>query len=314
MEAAEDEPVTLALTVGDLRWELECPVRHTGVDERIGERVIRGTETLLLRRPATAPVYYRNQTVGTFGTAEPRVGLRFVSEGAMDSGELAPLVSFIKNVRVYRHYHLDTLRDRGSKHTADLHLSPTGENAFAVLRNWRDRRQLVPKYEFVLRGLRAAFPELFADLEYQSASDTIFASLIEPKANRPIPARVAPHGWFTALLHLCAVAGAEPGSLIAIDEVENSLHPWAIQKLLDAFRDWSDEHDLTICLATHSPVLLRDFREEPEKLFIMELGQETLPVSLPELHSPEWFLQFSLGDLYAYGEIGNQRRQATPAN
>ena len=129
-----------------------------------------------------------------------------------------------------------------------------------------------------------------------------------PKANPSdgVPAYFTPNGWLTGLLHLCAVASAEPGSLIAIDEVENSLHPYAIRKLIEAFREWAEEHDLTVCLATHSPVVLNEFKEEPERVFVMEPGQATLPVPLSDLCGRDWLAHFSLGDLYEHGDFGNQ--------
>jgi len=132
-----------------------------------------------------------------------------------------------------------------------------------------------------------------------------------PGVKAPIPAAFTPSGWLTALLHLCAVAGGEPGSLIAIDEVENALHPYAIRKLVECFRDWSEEHDLTVCLATHSPLVLSQFKEEPEQVFVLEHGQETGPVPLTELYDTDWLARFSLGDLYAHGEFGGQRKDAT---
>ena len=86
------------------------------------------------------------------------------------------------------------------------------------------------------------------------------------------------------MLHLTAVAGAPKGSLIAIDDFGNDLHPYAIRELTQAFRDWSEERDLIVCLASHSPVLLDEFKEQPGSVFVMEQGLEKSPVPLTELY------------------------------
>ncbi len=119
--------------------------------------------------------------------------------------------------------------------------------------------------------------------------------------------RFRANGWLTGLLHLTAVAGGQPGSLVAIDEMENTLHPFAIRKILESMRQWGEQQKLTVCLATHSPVLLDEFKDEPESIFVMELGQEENPVPLTKLQDEEWLAQFSLGSLYAHGEFGSQR-------
>ena len=121
--------------------------------------------------------------------------------------------------RVYRSYNLWGLQTNGSRQSGNLYLHPTGQNVFTVLRNWRDRRDLKPQYEFVAAGLRSAFPEVFADLEFHVAGLTITVDLIDPKSNQPCPLALAPDGWITGILHLTAVARAPKGSIIAIDDL-----------------------------------------------------------------------------------------------
>src|SRR6266852_3108100 len=47
--APEEEPVLVALTVGDLRWELQLTAQGPTLSERLGERVTRGEEVVLSR-------------------------------------------------------------------------------------------------------------------------------------------------------------------------------------------------------------------------------------------------------------------------
>jgi predicted ATPase len=239
---------------------------------------------------------------------EERLGIRIVADSDHPE-ELAPLVRALTGTRAYRSYNLQGLQTNGSRQSGDLYLHPTGQNVFTVLRNWRDRRDLNPQYGFVIAQLRAAFPELFVDLDFHVAGLTVTVDLIEPKWGRPCPLALAPDGWITGLLHLTAVAGAQEGSLVAIDDFGNDLHPYAIRALTEAFRDWAEECDLSICLASHSPVLLDEFKEQPERVFVMEQGHEQIPVPLPYLYEPDWLARFSLGPLYEHGEFGGQRQR-----
>jgi hypothetical protein len=154
---------------------------------------------------------------------------------------------------------------------------------------------------------------VFADLDFHVAGRTITVDLIDPKSNQPCPLTLAPDGWITGLPHLTAVAGAPKGSLVAIDDFGNDLHPYAIRELTQAFRDWAEERDLTVCLASHSPVLLDEFKEDPGAVFVMEHGLEKRPVPLTELYETDWLARFSLGRLYEHGEFGGQRQRLNRA-
>jgi hypothetical protein len=302
--APEEEPVLLALTAGELRWELLLSVQGPTLAERLGERVTRGEETLLSRTPLSDHLTYR----GEERQCDERLALRLVFDSERPE-ELVPLADLLTDLRVYRGYNLSGLRMNGSRQGGDLYLHTSGENAFTVLRNWRDRRNLRPQYDCVIGGLKSAFPELFADLDFQIAGLTTTADIIDPRWSQPYPVALAPNGLLTGLLHLIAVAGAQEGSLVAIDEFENTLHPYAIRQLTEAIREWADLRDLTVCLASHSPVLLDEFKEQPGSVFVMEEGLESRPVALSALYDPDWLARFSLGRLFAHGEFGGQRQR-----
>ena len=255
-----------------------------------------------------------NYSPAIFSTSEGRLLFpRLYENGAAPDFE--PLAQAINSSRVYRDYSLPALRQNGSRHGSEVVMSGNGENVFTVLRNWHDRKEHKPRYDFVLKALREAFREICDDVDFDFAGVTNSVRMHLPgtKPDDGMLASFTPNGWLVGLLHLSAVAGAEPGSLVAIDEVENSLHPFAIRKLIEAFRERAYEHDLTVCLATHSPVVLDEFREEPENVFVMEPGQEQQPVPLDKLCDPEWLRQFSLGRLYTHGDFGGQRGDASPA-
>ena len=311
LHAPLDEPLSLGFAVGDSRWELTLSLRGVSLDTHPGERIISGGSLLLERILFSESATYNGQSLALVGG---RLGLQILSDMPQHSQPVEQLTDALTTLRVYRGYHLSTLRNNGSRQSADTFLRPHGENVFSVLRNWHGRRELKDRFDFVRRSLQAAFPEVCSDIDFEQTSTIVTLRVFPPKSSDGIPILFAPNGLLTGLLHLCAVAGAQPGSLIAIDEMENTLHPFAIRQLTAAFREWSEEHDVTICLASHSPVLLDEFKNDPSRVFVMEHGQDKLPVPLTELRDREWLAQFSLGRLYAHGEFGSQQADTAPAS
>ena len=222
----------------------------------------------------------------------------------LDEPKLKEMVQFVRSIRTYRHYSLYQLRENGSRVDADLYLSRRGENLFAILRNWRDRRDLKHAYDFVVEGLRAAFPDFFEDFEFYGDSQTIRARIFLKEIPEPMPLTFVPDGLLVAMAHLAAVAGSPGNSFIALDDFENFLHPFALRSLIESIRNWADHRNLCVVLATHSPVVLNQFRDDPKKVFVMEIDQRSRPTPLDCLRDPEWLSRFSLGDLYSDLEFG----------
>ena len=237
--------------------------------------------------------------------ADERSALRVGSDMFKLSQGLSEIRSLVQTYRCYATYHFTHLRESGSPVTADKVLDPHGRNVFSLLRNWRDTRSDRARYDFVMQNLRAIFPDTFADLDFETAGTTVTGRVVTPRPDTSFPITFAPNGLLTALLHLCAVASVSQNGVVAIDELENSLHPFAIKHLIESFRKWSVQTQSTVLLSTHSPVVLDQFRECPEQVFVMERGQETNPVPLPKVRDPEYLAHFSLGDLYAHLDFGS---------
>lgn len=214
----------------------------------------------------------------------------------------------VTGYRLYEQPRVLDLRRAGSKVSSDTELSSLGENAFSVLRNWKaGLREHEERWTFVRSGLRECFPELFDDLEFEVAGQTVTVRLYFRGLREPVDVFSAPHGLLVVLIHLCAVASTPDHGALAIDEPENGLHPFAIRTLLELMRSRAQARDLTILLATHSPVVLNTFNTEPNRVYVMEPGHEVLPVPLDEHSDPGWLSHFALGDLYSDQAFGAQR-------
>ncbi len=306
-----DSPVSVGLTVGDMQWQLQLATQGPTLTSKLGESVTCGDEVALSRPALSQRFSYRGMDCPISDT-DNRVALRIISDSSV-ADELRLYVKFLTNIRIYRSYNIWNLQANGSRQGGDLYLHPNGQNVFTVLRNWRDRRDLKPKYQFVVDHLRQAFPDVFADLDFHVAGLTVTVDVIDPATNELCPLALAPDGLIMGLLHLTAIAGATHGSFIAIDDFGNDLHPYAIRQLVRAFRESAEEHDLVVCLASHSPVLLDEFKEQPSSVFVMEHGLENRPVPLTDLFDAEWLSRFSLGRLYEHGEFGGQLRRTVAA-
>src|SRR5260370_39774330 len=129
--------------------------------------------------------------------------------------------------RLYETYALDQLRQAGSQLSTDMRLSLNGANAFAVLRNWRDKRDYQPAFQFVVEQISEAFPGVGDGIEFDFAGQVTSLRLVNSRWAQSIQVALASKGWLAGLLHLIAVAGADKSTVVAIDEFENSLHPYA---------------------------------------------------------------------------------------
>jgi predicted ATPase len=306
LHAQENDKVELGIELDNLRWTIKLSV-VSQTNGLLYEEFVHQDGNQVIHRPSDkSGVILRDNkefTVGDVSALKILAQEQYLSKNPGWSTIYRPPIDALGAYRLYPSYSLEVVRTYGSEVSADWILRAGGVNVFSVLRTWRDKRSTKDRYKFVIDGLRDAFPDVFEDLDFEQ-SKTLSGRIISPGTDVSLPVRFAPSGWITALLHLTAVASAGRGGIVAIDEPENGLHPYAIKRILGAMREWADEQDLTVLLASHSPMLLDQFKEEPEHLFVMEPGREILPVRLDEVRNREWLAQFSLGDLYKHGDFG----------
>jgi predicted ATPase len=305
--ALPQDAVSFALEIDGCKWETELIVEGGQIDGRSPERAVRDGRSIYERPSYGESVDLDGQKINVGDS----VALKVLHELGQ-CPELDSLAEQFLRFRTYTNYHLWTLREYGSKQSSDVLLHPTGTNAFSVLRNWRDKRDSRASYEWVREGLRDAFPDFFDDFDFEVAGQSVMLRVYVKGLPEPVPHHLAPNGFLVGLLHLCAVAGAARGSVLAIDEIENALHPYAIRSLISSFRDAAEEHGLTIILATHSPVVLDQFASEPGQIYYMQPGAEVAPLRLDQQRDLDWLSHFSIGKLYANLDFGAPRLPAEP--
>jgi len=223
---------------------------------------------------------------------------------------MRPLVDAVVRIQILNVYDLEVLRQPAQDDTTSVELRPPGENLWPVLSRWKSSpRRHGDQFEWVLQGMRDAFPDIVGDLEFEGSSP--HGILFPPGgtgSESGIPAMLAADGVLTGFLHLTAIAGAKAGSILAFDEMENQLHPFAIRSILRSMRARAEERGLTILLTTHSPTLMDAFEGHEDRFYVMEPRRSPLPVALAELHDPVWLTSFSLGQRYDRGDLAAPSR------
>lgn len=299
-DAPEDDPIELGLDVDDLSWRVRLIPRGPSVAP-VGNETLRQGDVVIFEREASNNFTYAGGPERS--PAGDRIGLEWAAALHPDDARVARVVNLLRNIRVSYDPDLRGLREGGSRVSEDRQLHARGHNVVAMLRKWRDRREDRPRFDFVDQGLRAAFPGVYDGLDFDTAGQTVTASIYRPGDETPNPISDEANGVLAMLVHLAQVASGDEGGIVAIDEPETSLHPYAIRRFVEHSREWARRRNLTVILPTHSPVLLDELNAEPDRVFVLERGDSPVPVRLDTMRDRAWLSSYTLGELYVGGEF-----------
>lgn len=299
----DDEHIEVGLLLGNVRWRISLNLGEGSVDPLAEEELVEDGRPVFTR-DSLGVLRYSEQALSSDGGT---IGLRtLVDRGAVETA-IRGIATLLQRIQVFQEPDIVGLR-RGSSSEDDKDLEIRGGNAISILRRWHQTRGLQERYEFVIGGLRAAFPRDFEAIDFHQAGNTLTARIFRPGMEQACWLMDAANGLIQMMVLLCDIAHTEEGGVVAIDEPENGLHPYALRVFLRKARQWATQHHITVLLATHSTVLLDELTELPSHVFVMtspEDGEKTVPVALDELCNPGWLAGFKLGDLYGQGEIGS---------
>lgn len=298
----DEEPIEIGLDIGDTSWRIQL-IEHEGsvaylTNEQLTER---GREI------------FSCDSLGVFSYGDERiepnkqVGLRTLMDRGVHDSSVRVMARFLQGISVYQDPDIFTLRRHGSRASEDRYLHVRGGNCLSLLRRWYQDKTNKYRYQFVIEGLSYAFPNIFKDIDFQEAGDTLVARIYRPGSETSTLLSDEADGVLQLLILFCEIASAEDESVVAIDEPENSLHPYALRAFLRQTTRWAKQHNLSVLLATHSTVLLDELTGYPEQIYVMRKPSagEYMPSRLDQFCSREWLEGFKLGDLYEDGEIGS---------
>ncbi|MBK8562251.1 MAG: ATP-binding protein [Saprospiraceae bacterium] len=125
--------------------------------------------------------------------------------------------------------------------------------------------------------------------------------------------------YFLALLAI--IHQPDPPKLLMIEEPENGIHPRRIKEIIDYFFTIAQDKGIQVILTTHSTVVIDQFKDIPESIFVFDKKDQTTQVKnlatdiiaedielSKKNNVPPLDLSGSLGDHWAAGLIGGVPR------
>jgi len=181
-------------------------------------------------------------------------------------------------------------------------LEENGYNLAQMLAYFRDYHRPILER---INELMKRFYEPFESLDVRLIG-THLQPAINEKDGISVSAYRLSDGTLRWLALLTILLNPTPGPVTCIDEPELGLHPDAIHILADLLVEASTRTQLIV--TTHSDALLDAFTDTPEVVCVCEKVEgSTVIQRLDKGRLKTWLEDYSLGQLWAKGEIGGNR-------
>ncbi len=164
-------------------------------------------------------------------------------------------------------------------------IGPRGEWIAPFLYRLKHRRD--PAFRAVERALRHAIPTVESlDVDLDPKRGTL--EIIISQDGTPYSSRVISEGTLR-ILALCAIAAnPNPGSLVALEEPENGVHPRRIEIIADLLFAMSRRRQVVV--TTHSPTLVaamvRRHRSDPSQVGLLRVFREGRSTQIVPFEAP----------------------------
>ena len=313
--ADDDGGILIELATDGVAYGLTFSLSTGRLEAFAGERLQSSSrmQTLIDRSPGSdkASLYHTEiqQTVPVTLREPQKLSLGLFldfNRGDEEAGYLDQLLHFI---RLYhsRSFFLYCLKRQGSESSHETRLWDLGNNAWSVLRNLQDKRNIDHRYDTFMQYMAEAFPIFDGIVLEQTEPASVYASFLEKGRRRPILASEVSDGFLQLLLLLTALfSEGERTSILLFDEPEISLHPWALAVFAKAVKVAAEQWNKQIFIATHSPVLISQF--EPRDILVA--GIEDGRARFDRLHEIEEIRDlledYAAGSLYMSEAVAPQ--------
>ena len=313
--AVEDQRIKIELADGDITYGLSFTLSAGRIDPFPGERLLSSSRGIALieRSSGSDKAALYDTKIGQaplIDLREPEkltLGLFLdFNRGDEEAGHLNRLLHY---VRLYhsRSFRLRLLKRVGSESSPQTRLWDLGDNAWSVLRNLQDKRNVDERYDTIMRHMAEAFP-VFDDIVLeQTGPSSVYASFMEKGRRNGIFASGASDGFVQLLLLLIALfSEGSRESVLLFDEPEVSLHPWALVVFARAVKLAAEQWNKQVFLATHSPVLISQF--EPRDVLVAGIeGGRARFDRLSEINEIRDLLKdYAAGSLYMSEAVAGQ--------
>ncbi|NQU20797.1 MAG: AAA family ATPase [Candidatus Nealsonbacteria bacterium] len=278
--AEEGAQISLSLADDRVEYALSFGLSAGRIEPFAGERLrSKSHDNVLIERSVgSSKAVQFNAAMGQFATFDLRepdkLSLsRYLDYDAKNS-EAASLDHLLHFVRFYdtRSFFLYRLKRQGSETSHEIRLWERGNNAWSVLRNLQDKRNVDARFNTIMQFMRESFPTFNELVLEQTGPNSVYASILEKGHRKEIHASGVSNGHLQMLLLLTALfSEGNRNAVILFDEPETSLHPWALAVLAKAIKLAAREWNKQVFLATHSPVLVGQF--DAEDILAMEIEE-----------------------------------------
>ena len=313
--AVDDQRIKVELDDGSVSYRLSFVLAAGRIDPFPGEQLLSSTRptALIDRRPGSdnASLFHTNMGQAVdIGLREPEklsLGLFLdFNRGDEDAGHINHLLHFVRSYHS-RSFNFWKLKKTGSESSPQTRLWDSGINAWSVLRNLQDKRNVDERYNTIMGYMAEAFPAFDDIVLEQTGPSSVYASFLEKRRRSAILASGASDGYLQLLLLLTALFSEGPQeSVLLFDEPETSLHPWAMAVFSRAVKLATEKWNKQVFLATHSPVLISQF--EPEDILVAGVDDGRARFDrLSEIDEVRDLLEdYAPGSLYMSEAIGAQ--------
>lgn len=236
--------------------------------------------------------------------------LSMLGGAANIGGHLPQMREFAEKIELFTFY-IDwvfgsgsEIRDIQGAGLDSYRLASDSSNLAQVLKAWRDRGDQ-NVFDRLIELLRK-FYEPVKDVDTELLGTHLRLMIKEDGLSSRTPASRLSDGTLRWLMLLIVLLDPAPPPVICIDEPELGLHPDMIPTLADLLRDASTRTQLVV--TTHSQSLVECFSDDPESVCVCEKVEGATQIRRLEADRMKvWLKDYSLGQLWASGQIGGNR-------
>ncbi len=229
--------------------------------------------------------------------------------------EFLPVFDFLKGIRRYDFDPGSLALSVGTYPFEDPVLNTDGNNAVAVLGRIMQNDDGGYSYNRICSLLSRIVPEI-SRVELKPLGEKAILEFLQKFGESHewrFDASAMSEGTLHSLGLLLAIYQSRPPSLIAIEEPESTIHPGALEVLIDAFLDGVERAQ--ILLTTHSPDLLDNKKLSDEQIVVVESDQGRAKITPLVKEARDLIRQrlYAPGELLRQGELHIDRMYAEKA-
>jgi predicted ATPase len=221
----------------------------------------------------------------------------------VDSNRLSILINLYSKIAIFHEGVIHQLAILRSPTPADLPSDFLLDDGINLPLVWNQLRNMIPIKSQLLEEMRRFNPQI-EDITISVQANTVLLFFHEEGLHHPIPATRVSAGTLRYLCLLTILLHPSPPPLICLEEPELGLHPDIVQRIAELLVEASERTQLIV--TTHSETLVSRIGDySPEAVMVCERDEDGTHVNrLNPDQLKEWLEKYSLGHLWATGEIG----------